>query len=31
MKLRRGWSSDHGEKGETPKEENPRRVAVFVS
>jgi hypothetical protein len=31
IKLKRGWSLDHGEKGETPKEANPRRVAVFVS
>lgn len=30
-KLRRGWSSVHGEKGDAPKEVNPRRVAVSVS
>jgi hypothetical protein len=28
-KLRRGWFSDHGEKGDIPREANPRRVAVF--
>jgi hypothetical protein len=29
-KIMRGWSSDRGEKEETPREANPMRVAVSV-